>query len=55
LLVQADSLNLAFGLSAWQERQNEPKKIVEGGDFLSDFLKKYYPFLAEFLAYMTLI
>jgi hypothetical protein len=24
--------------------------LVEGGDFLSGVLKKYYPFLAEFLA-----
>jgi len=25
--------------------------LVEGGDFLSGVLKKYYPFLAEFLAF----
>jgi len=49
--VQADSPNLAFGLSAWRKSQNEPNKIMQGGDsqggdFLSGFLKKYYLFLA---------
>jgi len=28
--VQADSLNLAFGQSAWRKSQNEPKKIPQG-------------------------
>jgi len=37
--------------------QNLPKVFLQGeksGDFLSDFLKKYYSYLVERLAYMDL-
>ena len=58
MLKQADSHILRFGYVGLARDPNLPKVFLQGeksGDFLSDFLKKYYSHLVEKLAYMGLI
>jgi len=46
LLVQAENLISAFWCIGLAEPPNVPKSVMQGGkggDFLSGFLKKYYP------------
>ncbi|QWG31187.1 MULTISPECIES: hypothetical protein [Bacillus cereus group] len=45
LLVQVEQLNPVFGLFGLAKEKNQPNFSMQwrkGGDFLSDFLKKYY-------------